>query len=113
MDCRRCSRTRRSTGKTRSISRASSRKKSAWCATPRAALRRIISAPRVVAAYREEKYDANMLTEMAKLGLIGPTIPEDYGGAGLGYVSYGLITRELERVDSQATARPCRCNRRW
>ena len=37
---------------------------------------------------------------MGKLGLIGPTIPEEYGGAGLGYVCYGLITRELERVDS-------------
>jgi glutaryl-CoA dehydrogenase len=56
--------------------------------------------PRIVAAYREEKYDANMLPEMAKLGLIGPTIPAEYGGAGLGYVCYGLITRELERVDS-------------
>jgi glutaryl-CoA dehydrogenase len=56
--------------------------------------------PRIVAAYREEKYDANMLPEMANLGLIGPTIPAEYGGAGLGYVCYGLITRELERVDS-------------
>src|SRR5450830_328520 len=56
--------------------------------------------PRVVAAYREEKYDAQMLPEMGKLGLLGPTIPEEYGGAGLGYVSYGLIGRELERVDS-------------
>src|SRR5674536_63843 len=41
-----------------------------------------------------------MLPEMGKLGLLGPTIPEEYGGAGLGYVSYGLIARELERVDS-------------
>jgi len=56
--------------------------------------------PRIVAAYREEKYDPGMLLEMGKLGLIGPTIPQDYGGAGLGYVCYGLITRELERVDS-------------
>ncbi|HEY4981152.1 MAG TPA: acyl-CoA dehydrogenase, partial [Pseudolabrys sp.] len=56
--------------------------------------------PRVVAAYREEKYDSQMLPEMGKLGLLGPTIPEEYGGAGLGYVSYGLIGRELERVDS-------------
>src|SRR5450432_1958468 len=56
--------------------------------------------PRVVAAYREEKFDANMLPEMGKLGLLGPTIPEEYGGAGLGYVAYGLIARELERVDS-------------
>src|SRR5262252_5499416 len=57
-------------------------------------------APRIVEAYRDEKYDAGMLPEMGKLGLLGPTIPEEYGGAGLGYVAYGLITRELERVDS-------------
>jgi glutaryl-CoA dehydrogenase len=57
-------------------------------------------APRIVAAYAEEKYDPNMLPEMGKLGLLGATIPETYGGAGLGYVSYGLIARELERVDS-------------
>ena len=56
--------------------------------------------PRVIEAYAQEKYDPNMLPEMGKLGLLGPTIPEDYGGAGLGYVSYGLIARELERVDS-------------
>src|SRR5208282_2390593 len=56
--------------------------------------------PRIVAAYRDETYDANMLPEMGKLGLLGPTVPEEYGGAGLGYVSYGLIARELERVDS-------------
>src|SRR5882757_8605332 len=56
--------------------------------------------PRVVAAYRDEKYDPDMLPEMGKLGLLGPTIPETYGGAGLGYVAYGLIARELERVDS-------------
>ena len=56
--------------------------------------------PRVIAAYAHETYDANMLPEMGKLGLLGPTVPEEYGGAGLGYVSYGLIARELERVDS-------------
>jgi glutaryl-CoA dehydrogenase len=56
--------------------------------------------PRVIAAYRDETYDANMLPEMGKLGLLGPTTPEEYGGAGLGYVAYGLIARELERVDS-------------
>ena len=56
--------------------------------------------PRIVEAYREEKYDAQMLLEMGKLGLLGPTVPEEYGGAGLGYVSYGVIARELERVDS-------------
>ncbi len=56
--------------------------------------------PKVVAAYREETVDPDMIPEMGKLGLLGPTIPEQYGGAGLGYVSYGLIAREVERVDS-------------
>ena len=56
--------------------------------------------PRVIEAWREEKYDPALIPAMGKLGLLGPTIPEEYGGAGLGYVSYGLIARELERVDS-------------
>ena len=56
--------------------------------------------PKVIEAYREEKVDRALLPEMGKLGLLGPTIPEEYGGAGLGYVAYGLITREIERVDS-------------
>jgi glutaryl-CoA dehydrogenase len=56
--------------------------------------------PRVVEAFRDEKYDPDLLPEMGKLGLLGSTIPEEYGGAGLGYVAYGLIMRELERVDS-------------
>src|SRR5689334_11997818 len=56
--------------------------------------------PRVRLSWREEKVDKELLPMMAELGLLGPTIPEEYGGAGLGYVAYGLITRELERVDS-------------
>jgi glutaryl-CoA dehydrogenase len=56
--------------------------------------------PRVIEAYRDEKYDPNLIREMGKLGLLGCTIPEEYGGAGLGYVAYGLIARELERADS-------------
>jgi glutaryl-CoA dehydrogenase len=56
--------------------------------------------PRVMTAFRDEKYDPDMMREMGKLGLLGPTIPEEYGGAGLGYVAYGLIAREIERVDS-------------
>jgi glutaryl-CoA dehydrogenase len=56
--------------------------------------------PRVIEAYRDEKIDRDLLPEMGALGLLGPTIPEEYGGAGLGYVAYGLITREIERVDS-------------
>ncbi len=56
--------------------------------------------PRVRLAWREEKVDKELLPEMGALGLLGPTIPEEYGGAGLGYVAYGLIAREMERVDS-------------
>src|SRR6202035_1310730 len=47
-----------------------------------------------------ERFDRAIVSEMGALGLLGPTIPEEYGGAGLGYVAYGLITREIERVDS-------------
>src|SRR5258708_18357499 len=56
--------------------------------------------PRVLMDNREERFDRNIISEMGALGLLGPTIPEEYGGAGLGYVAYGLITREIERVDS-------------
>ena len=56
--------------------------------------------PRVRLAWRDETVDKALLPEMGALGLLGPTIPEEYGGAGLGYVAYGLIARELERVDS-------------
>jgi glutaryl-CoA dehydrogenase len=57
-------------------------------------------APRVLEAFRHEKPDAAIFREMGALGLLGATIPERYGGAGLNYVSYGLIARELEAVDS-------------
>ena len=57
-------------------------------------------APRVVLAFRNEKTDPAIFPEMGALGLLGPTIPEQYGGPGLNYVSYGLIAREVERVDS-------------
>ncbi|HEY9212232.1 MAG TPA: acyl-CoA dehydrogenase [Ancylobacter sp.] len=56
--------------------------------------------PRVTSAYMEERFDREIMDEMGALGLLGPTIPEEYGGAGLGYVSYGLVAREVERVDS-------------
>jgi glutaryl-CoA dehydrogenase len=56
--------------------------------------------PRVLKAWREEQVDRDLLPEMGALGLLGPTLPEEYGGSGLGYVSYGLIAREIERVDS-------------
>jgi len=57
-------------------------------------------APRVLEAFRNEKTDPKIFREMGELGLLGPTIPEQYGGPGLNYVSYGLIAREVERVDS-------------
>ncbi|WP_206999080.1 acyl-CoA dehydrogenase [Trinickia mobilis] len=56
--------------------------------------------PRVTEAFRHERTDVEIFREMGELGLLGPTIPEQYGGPGLNYVSYGLIAREVERVDS-------------
>lgn len=56
--------------------------------------------PRVLAAFRNEQTDETIFREMGELGLLGATIPEQYGGSGLNYVSYGLIAREIERVDS-------------
>jgi glutaryl-CoA dehydrogenase len=56
--------------------------------------------PRVIAAYREERVDPEIFKEMGKMGLLGTTIPEEYGGLGSNYVSYGLVAREIERVDS-------------
>jgi len=56
--------------------------------------------PRVLDAFRHETVDAGVFKEMGALGLLGPTIPSSYGGPGLNYVSYGLIAREVERVDS-------------
>ncbi|MGA2780046.1 MAG: acyl-CoA dehydrogenase [Steroidobacteraceae bacterium] len=57
-------------------------------------------APRVQEAFRQERTDPEIFREMGDLGLLGTTIPEEYGGGGLNYVSYGLIAREIERVDS-------------
>src|SRR5690242_20537970 len=56
--------------------------------------------PRVTSAYLDERFDREIMSEMGELGLLGATIPHEYGGAGLGYVSYGLIARAVERVDS-------------
>lgn len=56
--------------------------------------------PRIHDAYRNETTDPTIFREMGELGLLGITIPEEYGGANLNYVSYGLIAREIERVDS-------------
>ncbi len=57
-------------------------------------------ASRVLSANREGRFDREIMTEMGSLGLLGATIPEQYGGAGINYVSYGLIAREVERIDS-------------
>jgi glutaryl-CoA dehydrogenase len=56
--------------------------------------------PRVTEAYREEKTDPAIFREMGEMGLLGVTVPEEYGGLGASYVAYGLIAREVERVDS-------------
>lgn len=56
--------------------------------------------PRVMKAFRDETFDRDIMTEMGAMGLLGPTIPEEYGGPGVNHVAYGLISREVERVDS-------------
>lgn len=56
--------------------------------------------PRILEANRSETFDRAIMDEMGAMGFLGSTIPEEYGGAGLNYVSYGLIAREVERVDS-------------
>ncbi|MDO8932299.1 MAG: acyl-CoA dehydrogenase [Rhodocyclaceae bacterium] len=57
-------------------------------------------APRVLEAFRHERTDPAIFREMGEIGLLGPTLPAEYGGAGLNYVAYGLLAREVERVDS-------------
>ncbi|MEN5179016.1 acyl-CoA dehydrogenase [Comamonas odontotermitis] len=57
-------------------------------------------APRVQEMFRKESVDTSIFREMGELGLLGPTIPTEYGGAGLNYVSYGLVAREIEYIDS-------------
>jgi glutaryl-CoA dehydrogenase len=56
--------------------------------------------PRVTEAFLDEDFDRGIMSEMGELGLLGATIPPEYGGAGLNYVAYGLVAREVERVDS-------------
>ena len=69
--------------------------------------------PRVLDAFRHEKMDVSIFREMGEVGLLGPTIPEQYGGPGLNYVAYGLIAREVERVDSGGYRSMAACSRRW
>jgi glutaryl-CoA dehydrogenase len=56
--------------------------------------------PRVVSAFAEERFDREIMTEMGALGFLGPTLPEEYGCAGVSHVAYGLIAREIEAIDS-------------
>ncbi|ALG74120.1 acyl-CoA dehydrogenase [Azospirillum thiophilum] len=56
--------------------------------------------PRVISAFREERFDREIMSEMGELGLLGSTIPEEYGCPGVSHVAYGLVAREVERVDS-------------
>ncbi|QPC42021.1 acyl-CoA dehydrogenase [Kaustia mangrovi] len=56
--------------------------------------------PRVLSGFREERFDREIMSELGELGLLGIMVPEEYGGAGLDYVAYGLAAREIERVDS-------------
>ncbi|MDQ2765031.1 MAG: acyl-CoA dehydrogenase [Pseudomonadota bacterium] len=57
-------------------------------------------APRIIDAFANETTDVSIFREMGELGLLGPTVPEQYGGVGASYVAYGLVAREVERVDS-------------
>ncbi|MES2097147.1 MAG: acyl-CoA dehydrogenase [Pseudomonadota bacterium] len=57
-------------------------------------------APRIIDAFQNETSDPEIFREMGALGLLGPTIPEEYGGVGASYVAYGLVAREVERIDS-------------
>ncbi len=56
--------------------------------------------PRVLESFRHERVDREVISEMGALGFLGVTLPEAYGGSAMGFVSYGLLTREVERVDS-------------
>ena len=57
-------------------------------------------APRIIDAFQHETTDPEIFREMGALGLLGPTVPEEYGGVGASYVAYGLVAREVERIDS-------------
>jgi len=56
--------------------------------------------PRVIEDYREEGFDRSIMIKMGEMGLLGPTIPAEYGGGGMNHICYGLVAREIERVDS-------------
>ncbi|NBV32200.1 MAG: acyl-CoA dehydrogenase, partial [Bacteroidetes bacterium] len=56
--------------------------------------------PRVIGDYREEGFDRSIMLKMGEMGLLGPTIPVEYGGGGMNHICYGLAAREIERIDS-------------
>ena len=90
----------RSTGTTRSCSTSSSPTTSAPCATPPAPTARSGSRRACSRRSATTRPTSTIFREMGELGLLGPTIPEQYGGGAMNYVCYGLIAREVERVDS-------------
>ncbi|MFM8821538.1 MAG: acyl-CoA dehydrogenase [Phenylobacterium sp.] len=79
-------------------SRLSDEERMVWESARAYARERLL--PRVVSAYAEERFDREIMTEMGALGLLGPTLPEAYGCAGVNHVAYGLIAREIEAIDS-------------
>src|SRR5688572_774353 len=79
-------------------SRLSEEERMVWEASRTYAREKLL--PRVVSAYAEERFDREIMTEMGELGFLGPTLPEEYGCAGVNHVAYGLIAREIEAVDS-------------
>ena len=79
-------------------SRLSEEERMVWDAARQYAREKLL--PRVVSAYAEERFDREIMTEMGELGFLGPTLPEEYGCAGVNHVAYGLIAREIEAIDS-------------
>ena len=79
-------------------SRLSEEERMVWEAARQYAREKLL--PRVVSAYAEERFDREIMAEMGALGLLGPTLPEEYGCAGVNHVAYGLIAREIEAIDS-------------
>jgi glutaryl-CoA dehydrogenase len=79
-------------------SRLSEEERMIWDAARQYAREKLL--PRVVSAYAEERFDREIMTEMGALGFLGPTLPEEYGCAGVNHVAYGLIAREIEAIDS-------------
>ncbi|MDE2486097.1 MAG: acyl-CoA dehydrogenase [Alphaproteobacteria bacterium] len=79
-------------------SRLSEEERMVWEAAHAYAREKLL--PRVVSAFAEERFDREIMTEMGALGFLGPTLPDDYGCAGVNHVAYGLIAREIEAIDS-------------